>query len=503
MADFTPIPLDLPTGLYTEGTDLGSRGRFVDGSNVRFWKGKPERIGGWMKYISAQLSGPPRGMIAWRTLAGASYIATGTFDKLYVIDGTDATDITPSGMSAGTEDSGTGSSSAWGMDTWGGGSWGGLGTLATPGTFARTWSLAHWGEDLLAVARDEGHLYTWDASAGLTSNPATEVSGAPTNNLGVLVSEIDRHCILYGAGGDPLLVQWSDAEDFSEWTIDSTTSAGSIRVEDGNEIRGMVTTGLGHLILTDTSAYIMTYVGDPFIFRISKIGSACGLIAPGAVIAVESGAVWMGKDAFYTFDGQVKRVPCDVHSRVFQSLQFSQAIKVACGYNAQYGETTWYFPGTGSSENNSHACLSTEGWSLGNVPRTAYIDANVKTNKPVAASPTGYLYAHESGTTADGDPISYSLKGVGVEIAEGVEFAHVRKIEPDFQRIAGTHTLTLNVHDYPDRLARVQGPYSIDQDTDKLSVRARGKLISLSLSGEDDFRLGVWRAWVGSDGEQP
>ena len=39
------------------------------------------------------------------------------------------------------------------------------------------------------------------------------------------------------------------------------------------------------LVLTDTAAYTMQYVGAPFTFSIRKVGSNCGLLGTKAVVS--------------------------------------------------------------------------------------------------------------------------------------------------------------------------------------------------------------------------
>ena len=53
-------PLDIKPGIYTESSEYAAGNRYVSGLNVRFWKGFPERIGGWATVVAATLSAPAR-----------------------------------------------------------------------------------------------------------------------------------------------------------------------------------------------------------------------------------------------------------------------------------------------------------------------------------------------------------------------------------------------------------------------------------------------------------
>ena len=104
------------------------------------------------------------------------------------------------------------------------------------------WSLNLWGEDLIANVRGGG-IYYWDTS-GTVSNRAvlvSSLSGAlsvPSVSFVSTVSFPDRHFIAGGAqeysgGGnvDPMLIRWSDQEDFTDFGPTSTNTAGDQRLK--------------------------------------------------------------------------------------------------------------------------------------------------------------------------------------------------------------------------------------------------------------------------------
>ena len=82
-------------GFDKQSTEYGAEGKWVDGENVRFRYGQPEKIGGWIKLISDKLYGSVRAQFAWSSLDGTRYLALGTDKKLYVYTEGSVTDITP------------------------------------------------------------------------------------------------------------------------------------------------------------------------------------------------------------------------------------------------------------------------------------------------------------------------------------------------------------------------------------------------------------------------
>ena len=82
-------------GINKEGTDYTAEGGWFDGNLVRFRKGFPEKIGGWVKYLTESYDGTGRKLLGWVALDGTRLLGLGTRSKLYVQEGADFDDITP------------------------------------------------------------------------------------------------------------------------------------------------------------------------------------------------------------------------------------------------------------------------------------------------------------------------------------------------------------------------------------------------------------------------
>jgi len=82
-------------GFDKQSTEYGAEGKWVDGENVRFRYGQPEKIGGWIKLITDKIYGAVRAQFAWSSLDGTRYLALGTDKKLYVYTEGAISDITP------------------------------------------------------------------------------------------------------------------------------------------------------------------------------------------------------------------------------------------------------------------------------------------------------------------------------------------------------------------------------------------------------------------------
>jgi hypothetical protein len=95
--------------------------------------------------------------------------------------------------------------------------------------------------------------------------------------------------------------------DITVYEPTSVNTAGTFRIDNGSKIVGAAKGKDYILILTDTSAYVMQFVGAPFTFSIRQVGSNCGLIGQHALAFVDGSVYWMSdQGAFYVFDGTVK-----------------------------------------------------------------------------------------------------------------------------------------------------------------------------------------------------
>ena len=87
--------LQIAPGIDKQNTEYGAEGRWVDGDNIRFRYGQPEKIGGWEKVTSDALLGATRAILTYSDLKGVNYAVYGTNKKLYGYSEGTYADITP------------------------------------------------------------------------------------------------------------------------------------------------------------------------------------------------------------------------------------------------------------------------------------------------------------------------------------------------------------------------------------------------------------------------
>jgi len=368
------------------------------------------------------------------------------------------------------------------------------------------WSLDNWGEQLIAN-RYGGGIYVWTPPAS-GGNIATLINNAPTIASQIFVSMPARILVALGAETagirDPLLIRWSDVEDYNTWVASSTNQAGSFRLGTGNYIVAGVSNSTNAYIWTDVGLWQMSYISTPYIFGFDQLATNCGLIAPHAFARMNDDLYWMSQRQFYVFNGSgVSELPCSVWDEIFQNLTELQASKITAGSNSYFGEVWWFYPSKDSDENDSYVKynISAQTWDYGTLDRTAWIDQSVL-GPPIGANSALEVFQHEIGTDDSGLPINAAIETGYIMIAEGDMFTYVDQIIPDVKfgiptsDQNGTVNVTVKMVDYPTDEPRLYGPYPVNKLTPFVTMRARGRQMALRFESDDlgsFWRLGKIR----------
>jgi hypothetical protein len=422
----------------------------------------------------------------------------------------------------------------WGTGPWSRGTWGSGSTTTVPGAQLRIWSQDNYGEDLIICVQDGG-IYYWDKSGGLAARAVAleDLAGAqaaPTIAKTVIVSERDRHVIAFGcdpegAPGvqDPLIIRFSDQENPAEWRALPTTTAGELRIGTGSEIIGAIQTKQQIVVFTDVSVHAMQYIGDPFTFGLQEVSSSVSIISPNAMVAVGDTVFWMGKNEFYSYDGAVVQIPCDVKEYVFSGINIQQQLKVYAGHSSSFSEVWWFYASSDSQENDSYVVYNYEQrvWYYGTMSRTAWQDRNVL-SFPTAISPDGYVYYQENGLN-DGSinpPVALEpyIESSVIDMGDGDQFMFATRVIPDLTfrnstNAAPTATLTIKARNFPGGayFASDSDPVTktaslpVEQFTNELYVRLRGRSMSLRIESNQintAWRLGDPRLDLRTDGRK-
>lgn len=418
----------------------------------------------------------------------------------------------------------------------------------------RTWSQSNFGEDLIFNPRG-GALYYWAVNP---TNPtifdrATVLTTGDTPDICnfVMVSDASRFVICFGvndygsAAQDPMLIRWSDQEDFTQWTPAITNQAGSYTLSHGSQIITAMQTRQEILVLTDSAVYSMQYLGPPYVWSFQIMGDNISIAGPNVVATANNITYWMGTDKFYMYSGRVQTLPCTLRQYVYNDINLNQSFQFMAGTNEGYNEVWWQYCSANSDVIDRYVIYNhlDNIWYYGDWAnytgtayqgRTAWLDSALRAN-PMAVtygvaggSTNALLVYHENGvddgTVNPSNPIVASLTSSDFDIGDGHNFGFVWRLIPDLtfdgsnvnQPIAMFTVLPrtnpgapYGNSNNPDVVSAQNyqntRTYAIQEFTQQVYVRIRGRQMAFKVSSDElgvQWQLGVPRIDIRPDGRR-
>lgn len=431
---------------------------------------------------------------------------------------------------------------------WGAGGWGGVtpGYTSTgwgvssaagvsAGTQLRLWSQSNYGQDLVLNPRG-GALYLWKVNANPTiydravllssTSPApyTTDTSCPTIANAVAISDSSRFVIAFGCNDygsadlDPLLVRWSDQENYALWAPGITNQAGSYRLSSGSSIVANLQSRQEILVWTDAALYSMQYLGPPYVWGFQILADNISIAGPNARATAANITYWMGLDKFYMYSGRVETLACPLRQYIFGDINLDQQYQIFAGTNEGFNEIWWFYCSANSTTIDRYVIYNhlERIWSYGNLPRTAWLDTPLR-NFPTAAGYNGQLIYHEDGvddgTTNPPSPISSYVQSADANIGDGHNYGFVWRMIPDVT-FDGSYvnnpfvTITLKPRQNPGSnysaaatpavtsTQNYQGQrnYTVQQFTEIVYVRVRGRQMAFRIGSDGlgvQWQLGV------------
>jgi hypothetical protein len=515
-------------------------------------------------YVGGAIGGMPAAAIAgehqitYISSSQYSFVATsvatsnagpsGTADFAYQITTGSATYTVAAGWGAG----GWGGSNTGGTST----GWGQASSTGGVGQQLRLWSEANYGENLIFSPRG-GALYYWDVNAnpnifdrGVIMAAGTTVGGVPLDSTTpsivnhVMVSDASRFVICFGTNDpsgvyfptaqDPLLIRWSNQEDYGTWIPAITNQAGDYRLSSGSEIIATQQTRQEILVFTDAAIYSMQYLGPPYVWGFQIMGENISIAGPNVVTTSNNVTYWMGADKFYMYSGRVETLPCALRQYVYEDINMLQSFQFFAGTNEGYNEIWWFYCSANSDVIDKYVIFNhlERTWYYGNMERTAWLDSPLR-EQPMATFITstgdaGALLYHETGnddgTTNPPSPIVSYCQSSDFDIGDGHNFGLVSRIIPDVtfdgsDVAAPTVTFGVRPRQNPGaNYGRSNNPdvvsvdnylnqryYNVQQFTQYVYVRVRGRQMAFRIGSDDlgvAWQLGAPRIEIRPDGRR-
>ena len=418
----------------------------------------------------------------------------------------------------------------------------------------RLWSEANFGDYLIINPRN-GALYMWvpqytGAGSLLFSTPATLLSSTssgiyqtdsscPSIASLVMVSDSSRFVIAFGANDygsteqDPLLIRWSDQENYQVWAPAITNQAGSFRLSSGSTIVAAQQTRQEILVFTDASVFSMQYLGPPYVWGFNILSDNISIAGPNAVATANNITYWMGTDKFYAYTGRVETLPCSLRQFVYDDINLDQAYQFFAGTNEGYSEVWWFYCSANSTVIDRYVVYNylDQVWYYGTLGRTAWLDSPLR-NYPMGATYSYTIVYHENGNddvevSGQANPISAYIQSSDFDIGDGHNFGFVWRMIPDIT-FDGSTTPTPNKPEVTFTVRPRQNPgapygvadtptvastqsyngvryYTVQEFTQIVYTRLRGRQMAFKVSSDQlgcAWQLGAPRIDVRADGRR-
>lgn len=433
---------------------------------------------------------------------------------------------------------------------WGAGGWGGITTGYTStgwgspapagvgfGSQMRLWSESNYGQDLVFNPRG-GALYFWANNANpniFDRGVQITAADAPTVCNFVMVSDASRFVLAFGVNDygsavqNPLLIRWSDQENYLLWTPAITNQAGSYTLSHGSSVITATQARQETLVWTDSALYSMQYLGPPYVWGFQLLGDNISIAGPNAVATASNITYWMGADKFYMYSGRVETLPCALRSFVFNDINMSQSDQFFAGTNEGYNEIWWYYCSANSLTIDKYVVYNhlERIWYYGTMERTSWLDSALRT-EPMATTYAAQLLYHETGvddgTTNPPSPITAYVQSDDFDIGDGHAFGFVDRIIPDVTFDGSTVAapslnFTVRPRQFPgSNYGNANNPavtssisyagqrtYNVQQFTPQVFVRIRGRQMAFRVGSDTlgtAWQLGTPRINVRPDGRK-
>ena len=447
---------------------------------------------------------------------------------------------------------------------WGAGGWGtnpargwGAGSDVPVNEPAQLTFFQNFNSDLIYNIRDS-YIYYWVYNTSSVSRAVllSSIAGAESvpQQVGQIILQSNGFLFALGCTAydplapgpdytgdyDPLLVRWSNVDaDIGPqpeyWTPTVTNTAGFFRLQAGTRIVSSINTRQELLVWTDTALYSLQYLGTVEVFGQQQLSAHVSIAGPNVVAGANNITYWMGNDKFYIYSGRVDTLPCTLRQYIFQDINRTQSPLFFAGTNVQYNEIIWFYCSASSNEIDRYVIYNfgEDLWYYGQLHRTTWIDTGISYYPTATAN--GWVYSHEYGTDdgqPNGDPpnpMESYIQSADIDITDGEHFMLVRRVIPDVnfggsetsnpvtgEAITPEATMTVGVRNFPGAAIAtenvegqstaknvVTSTATIDQYTNQVFIRARGRQMNFKISSDTvgtQWQLGMPRVDARPDG---
>jgi len=275
--------------------------------------------------------------------------------------------------------------------------------------------------------------------------PVTSLAGAtdvPLMQNFIYVSDVSRFVFAFGTNDigstvqDPMLIRWSDQESVVDWSPSATNQAGSVRLSHGSEIITSIQTRQEVVVWTDSTLYSLQYLGPPYVWGVQLLGDNISILGQNSIAQASGVVYWMGSDKFYSYDGRVNTLNCDLRKYIYQDINLTQNQQVFASTNEGFNEVWFFYCSANSDVVDKYVVYNyaEKTWYYGTMGRTAWLDSGLR-DYPIAATYNHNIVNHEYGNddneTGTPTAINAYISSSEFDIGDGHNFGFIWRVLPD------------------------------------------------------------------------
>ena len=373
--------------------------------------------------------------------------------------------------------------------------------------------------------------------------PVTSLSGAsdvPLMQNFFYVSDVSRFVFAFGTNDpnsatpteqDPMLIRWSDQESVVDWTPSATNQAGSVRLSHGSEIITAIQTRQEIIVWTDSTVYSLQYLGPPYVWGVQLLGDNISILGQNSIAQASGVVYWMGTDKFYSYDGRVNTLSCDLRKYIYQDINLQQNQQCFASTNEGFNEVWFFYCSANSTAIDRYVIYNylENTWYYGTMNRTAWLDSGLR-DYPIAANPltatTGNIVNQEYGNddNGTGTPVAIDayISSSEFDIGDGHNFGFIWRMLPDLtfsgSDAAPTPQITMTLYGMSNSGSGTGTPVAANVDkltgaqytitegfTGQVFTRVRGRQMILKVGSNQlgtQWQLGATRIDIRPDGRR-
>ena len=482
-------------GIQRDGTKFDSES-YIDGQWVRFYLGKPRKIGGYVMLNTGS-------NVIVRTLFNVSKTDNGTnvylgrYNKLSYLP-VSRTNIVGVEVDRTPVDFVPNQENLWQLDLMT------VGIGSDSQSFIIAASIPN--ADSLSTT-NTGNIWYGAVNATTPLVPltiTTPVGGVATPSGGIVV--VSPFLFWFGNNGEVSRTEASNPQ-----VIASTTNVANTKIVVGKSTAagGSVPSVL-FWSLTGLYRGIFDIAEGEFSY--STLSDSISIISNRCVVEYKQTYYWIGVDQFYFYNGIVNTLPNDMNRiDFFKNVNMDAAEKIFGILNRTFQEIWWFYPRGTATENTNVIIYSLElnCWFDSSINRSAGVEASLFRYPILASNELDFnesnignygIWQHEVGVNkvhfgsidAINSYFETAIFSLPQENPESNIQFRTRRIEPDFA-MNGNMTLQVNDRGFAQGIVSSSPLFSFDPTTPKVDVYQMGRLVSYRFASNErdgDYQTG-------------